>query len=230
MILPYGDSITTGKLFSGVSSLIAAMCLLDIPGFLNPEFEWRSVHYLGFVPVFFSLSPWSHFYSTITASFLHGDVFHLLGNCLFLWVFGRSLERLFGLPLFIVSFPFLGIVGFLVHWTLFPDSASPVIGASGAIATLMGAYLALFPAAKVQVVLVLGVAFKRIRLPAWTFLFYWAGLQILSLALGNREDHVAYAVHIGGFVAGAICAMIWKVSYPFAEERLSNFVQAAIQR
>jgi membrane associated rhomboid family serine protease len=83
-------------------------------------------------------------------------------NCLFFWVFGRSLERLVGLPLFLAAFPFLGIVGLLVQWALYPSSTAPVIGASGAIAVLMGAYLTLFPKARMKMILFLG-AFKPRR-------------------------------------------------------------------
>jgi membrane associated rhomboid family serine protease len=140
-----------------------------------------------------------------------------------LWVFGRSLERLFGLPIFFVAFPFLGIAGLLAHWSLFPASRAPVIGASGAIATLMGAYLALFPAVRMRMVLFLGIFFKRFQVPAWAFLLYWGALQVLSLMFGSGgEDNVAYAVHVGGFAVGVLSAVVWKVTYPFAEERLLN--------
>ncbi|HEY0106771.1 MAG TPA: rhomboid family intramembrane serine protease, partial [Rhizomicrobium sp.] len=101
----------------------------------------------------------------------------------------------------------------------------PVIGASGAIAVLMGGYLALFPSSKMRMIVFLGV-YKRFSLPAWTFLLYWSALQIISLALGeSATDGVAYAVHVGGFAVGAMTAIIWKVSYPFAEERLSAFIR-----
>ena len=230
MLLPYGDSLTAGRAFIGVWLLLAILLSLDVPAFLVPGLEVWSVDNLGFVPAYFSISPWSHIYTLITSALVHGDIFHLLGNCLFLWVFGRSLERLFGLPLFLLTFPFLGVVGLLAQWALYPASGAPVIGASGAIAVLMGAYLTLFPGARMKMVLFLGVAFKRFQVPAWLFLLYWGGLQILSLLLSSgSHDNVAYAVHIGGFAAGAMAAMIWKVSYPFAEERLAAFVQTAFR-
>jgi membrane associated rhomboid family serine protease len=77
-------------------------------------------------------------------------------------------------------------------------------------------------------VLFVGVFFKRFQVPAWVFLFYWGALQSLSLVLGSgSEDNVAYAVHVGGFAVGVLSAMAWKVSYPFAEERLSVFIREA---
>jgi membrane associated rhomboid family serine protease len=95
----------------------------------------------------------------------------------------------------------------------------------------MGGYLTLFPQARMKMVLFLGVVFKRFQVPAWTFLFYWGGLQVLSLVFGSGSaDSVAYAVHLGGFGLGLLSAMIWKVSYPSAEERLSEFVQLEFAR
>jgi membrane associated rhomboid family serine protease len=228
MLLPYGDSLTKGYAFAGVLLILAALIALDVPAFLIPPFESWCVANLGFIPALFSISPWHHMHTLLTSEFVHGDIFHLLGNALFFWVFGRSLERLFGFLIFLVAFPFLGLIGLLAQWAIYPTSTGPVIGASGAIAVLMGAYLTLFPSARMRMVLFIGIAFKRFRVPAWVFLFYWGGLQFISLLLGSGPgDNVAYAVHVGGFAAGVIAAMIWKVSFPFADERLQQFIQAA---
>ena len=79
-----------------------------------------------------------------------------------------------------------------------------------------------------RMVLLLGFFFKRFQVPAWAFLLYWGALQLLSLVFGSGgEDNVAYAVHVGGFAVGLLAAMVWKVSYPFAEEHLSEFMQMA---
>lgn len=224
MLFPYGDSLTDGRAFLGVWILLAVLILLDVPAFLSPPLEAWSVANLGFVPAYFSASPWSRIYTLVTSEFIHDDIFHLLGNCLFLWVFGRSLERLFGLRFFLAAFPLLGVMGLLAQWAMFPTSLSPVIGASGAIAVFMGAYLTLFPKARMKMIVFLGIAFKRFEVPAWLFLAYWGGLQLLSLLLGpGANDNVAYAVHVGGFAIGVIGAMIWKVSIPYAEETLLAF-------
>jgi membrane associated rhomboid family serine protease len=231
MLFPYGDNLAGGRSFIGVLLLLGLMLAIDLPAFFNEALDQWSIRNLAFYPILFSIWPWRNLYRLISSAFLHADVFHLLGNGLFLWVFGRSLERLFGLPLFLAIFPFLGATGLLVHWALFPDSNTPVIGASGAISTLMGGYVALFPKARMKMLAFLGVAFKRFEVPAWTFLFYWGGLQMLSLALGSGTvDSVAYAVHVGGLAAGILSAMIWKVSYPSADERLGDFVQAEFSR
>src|SRR5665213_2503207 len=138
--------------------------------------------------------------AVVTASFVHGDVFHVTGNCLFLWVFGRSLERLFGWRLMLITFPFLGVAGFLVQWATDPASPGPIIGASGAIAVMLGAYLALFPRARMRMIVFWLPFWKRFSVPALVFLVYWIGLQLLSFAVGDGQlDGVAYAVHVGGF-------------------------------
>ena len=231
-MFPYSDSLSGQKGFYGVTWIILAMSAFYIAMSYNETLnEWSIVH-LSFVPIYFSLSPWAHLHTLVSSTFLHADILHILGNCLFLWVFGRSLEHLFGLPIFLALFPFLGATGLLLHWVINPDSGSPVIGASGAIATLMGAYLTLFPNARMKMILVLGIFFKRFTVPAWTFLFYWVGLQLLSMVFGSdsdNHDNVAYAVHVGGFMVGVLSAMIWKVSYPFAEEHLSEFTESAFK-
>jgi membrane associated rhomboid family serine protease len=225
MIVPYGDNLTKGRAFIGVSLLIAAMFCLDLPSFLDSALRAWSIRDFGFVPIYFSVDPWPHAHTLLTSEFIHADIFHLAGNCLFLWVFGRSLERLFGAVSLLTVFPLLGIVGLLAHWAIYPNSYVPVIGASGAIATLMGAYLALFPGARMRMIFFFGLGFKRFQTPAWMFLVYWSVLQLLSLLVGSgTNDQVAFAVHVGGFAIGVLIAMYWKVSYPFAEERLSAFM------
>jgi hypothetical protein len=140
------------------------------------------------------------------------------------------LERLFGKLGFGIIFPFLGAAGFIFHWAVNPASTAPVIGASGAIATLMGSYLVLFPQARMRTLIFFGIGYKRVNMPAWSFLLYWISLQLMSLAFGSgAADNVAYAVHVGGFIVGVMGAMIWKVSYPFAEERLAHFTATAFR-
>lgn len=225
MIFPYADNLSRGFLFPAIWGLLIAFTVLDIPMFVTPALmQWGVVH-LGFYPILFSVLPWANSYRLLTATLVHGGIFHLLGNGLFLWAFGRSLERLFGPAILVSGFFLLGVGALLVHWSLFPNATSPVIGASGAIAVLMGAYLALFPSSKMRIIVYLGIAYKRFSLPAWTFLLYWSGLQLISLAVGeSASDGVAYGVHVGGFMIGAIAAVMWKVSFPFAEERLLAFI------
>lgn len=227
-MFPYADNLTRGFRYPAVLALLAGMAIITAIGELA-EVHWTMVVNLGFVPVQFSIHPWRSLYTLVTASFLHADIFHLAGNALFLWVFGRSLERLFGSWLFALVFPFLSIMGFIVHWMLDPSSRVPVIGASGAVSALLGAYLVLFPKARMRTLILHLPLWKRITLPAWAFLVYWGGLQLVSLVLGSGQaDGVAYAVHVGAFAFGMVGAAIWKTSYPDAEEDLELFVRASI--
>lgn len=227
-MFPFSDNLKGAGGTTGIAALILLIAVVYLPSFLDPSLGHQIVRAYGFVPIEFSVSPWSRIYKLVTSVFLHGDLFHVAGNCLFLWVFGRSLLRLFGARLFLLAFPLLGAAGLLLHWVIYPSSRVPVIGASGAVATLMGAYLALFPSARIKIFVFLGGFGAPFTAPAWAFLLYWSGFELLSLLGGIGEaDRVAYAVHVGGFIAGVMAAIMWKVAYPFAEERLSEFSSSA---
>jgi membrane associated rhomboid family serine protease len=228
-MFPYSDNLVMGGRAWAVLALVVLLSLINLPLFFVESWHAAAISTLAFVPLRFSLHPFVESYTLATASALHGDIFHLAGNCLFLIVFGRTLERLFGPKLMLGIFPALGVAGFLLHWALYPDSLAPVIGSSGAVAALMGAYLPLFPRARIRMVVFFGLFWKRLTVPAWVFLPYWGGLQLISLALGS-QDGVAYAVHAGSFAAGAIGAIIWKTSYPFAEEKLGAFTSVSFEK
>jgi len=231
-MIPYSDNLKHSKGFYGVYSLILILALLNVPLFFEQDIHQWVLTHLGFIPILFSVQPWQNIYTLITSPLVHTDVYHLAGNCLFLWIFGRSLERLFGTWIFTAAFPTLGAAGLLLHWVLYPDSVAPVVGSSGAVALMMGSYLTLFPHARMRMIFTIGYMWKRFTLPAWAFLFYWIGLEMLSLITegSSESESIAYAVHIGGFILGVLAAMIWKVSYPFAEERLIEFTDQAFQQ
>jgi len=133
--------------------------------------------------------------------FLHGSWLHLLGNMLFLWVFGDNIEDSMGHLHFIAFFLLCGIAGGLLHGVMQPYSDLPLIGASGAIAGLLGAYLMLHPRVKVLVLL-----FSRIpvRLPAYLLILMWVLLQGYSVLNASDSDNTAWWAHIGGFIAGVL--------------------------
>jgi membrane associated rhomboid family serine protease len=209
--------------------LVALLAASNLPLFLVREWHEAAIGAGGFFPVLFSVKPFISSYRLVSASFLHGDIFHLAGNCLFLAVFGRTLERLFGAKVLLALFPALGVAGLLLEWALHAGSQSPVIGSSGAVAFLMGAYLPLFPGARIRMIVFFGWFWKRFTVPAWGFLPYWMGIQLVSILMGS-QDGVAYAVHAGSFAAGAVAAMIWKTSALGAEERLSAFSRESFDK
>ncbi|THF55041.1 rhomboid family intramembrane serine protease [Ollibium composti] len=142
--------------------------------------------------------------SYLSYAFLHADIFHLGGNMLFLWVFGDNVEDALGHVRYLVFYLACAVAGAFVHGLVAPDSQEPLIGASGAIAGVVTAYLILFPRVKVWI-----LAFARIplRIPAYIVLALWIFLQVVMFLAGG-EDQVSWACHVGGIVAGAVLVLI----------------------
>ena len=149
----------------------------------------------------------------VTSMFLHGGWFHLIGNLWFLWIFGNNVEDSMGRIRFVAFYLIVGVVAALTHVAAEPDSALPMVGASGAISGVMGAYLVLFPRARVKTLLVLIVFFTVVELPAFVYLLYWLALQLFSSA-GGAGSGVAFWAHIGGFVAGALLTPFFRRRRP----------------
>lgn len=141
------------------------------------------------------------FYTVFTSMFLHADIFHLLGNMWFLWVFGDNLEARLGNVKFLLFYLFCGVCSAIVYAITSFGSIDPVIGASGAISGILGGYLVMFPKNKIKSIIPLLVVWIPISIPAIVFIAIWFGLQFFSL---GGDDMVAYWGHIGGFLAGAL--------------------------
>jgi membrane associated rhomboid family serine protease len=147
----------------------------------------------------------------ITSQFLHGGWMHIIFNMLFLWTFGDNIEHSLGHVKFLLFYLICGILAGLTHWFFDMSSFVPTVGASGAIAGVMGAYILKYPKAKVLTLLPLGIIFTTIRLPAIYFLGFWFIQQAISsvASLGMTvEGGVAYWAHAGGFIFGAIVGPI----------------------
>ncbi|MFA5013519.1 MAG: rhomboid family intramembrane serine protease [Candidatus Paceibacterota bacterium] len=142
-------------------------------------------------------------YTIFTAMFLHFNLLHILGNMLFLWVFGENLESRLGGIRFLIFYLVCGVIAAL-SYAFFTSSADiPVIGASGAISGVLGGYLILFPGNKIKSIVPLIIIWTLISIPAVIFIIVWFLLQFFSL-YSNQADMVAYSAHIGGFIAGLI--------------------------
>lgn len=135
-----------------------------------------------------------------TSMFMHGGIAHLLGNMWFLWIFGDNVEDEIGRIKFVFFYLLSGVAGAATHIALNAQSTIPMVGASGAISGVLGAYLVLHPSARVKMLFII----RFIRIPAWCYLLIWIGLQVLALSQANKVAGmgVAYWAHIGGFVAG----------------------------
>lgn len=146
--------------------------------------------------------------TVLTSMFLHGGWLHLIGNMVFLWVFGNNIEDAMGHGRFLVFYLLCGIAAAGVQLAVSPASLVPMVGASGAISGVLGGYLLLYPRVRVHTLIFLGIFVTTVDLPAYVMLGYWIVLQLLGAlpALGDLEGRggVAFWAHIGGFVAGLV--------------------------
>ncbi|MGB3200351.1 MAG: rhomboid family intramembrane serine protease [Nodosilinea sp.] len=155
-------------------------------------------------------APASEWITLISSQFLHGGFFHVGGNLLYLWVFGNNIEDRLGHVKFLIFYLGCGALAGLTQWVFDPSSAVPTIGASGAIAGVMGAYILRFPRAYIVTLIPLIIFFTTIRIPAIFFLGFWFAQQALfSIASLSTETNlgaggIAYWAHSGGFVFGLI--------------------------
>lgn len=159
----------------------------------------------------------------LTSMFLHGSWMHLLGNMWFLWLFGNNIEDSMTHGRFIAFYLLCGIAAALLQVVADPASIVPMVGASGAISGVMGAYLVLYPRARVFTLVPLGFIITRMALPAWAMLLYWAFIQLASgvTAIGAEAGTggVAFWAHIGGFVAGVILVKLFQRADHVAQHR-----------
>jgi membrane associated rhomboid family serine protease len=147
----------------------------------------------------------------VTSMFLHGGWMHLIGNMLYLWIFGNNVEDSMGHGRFLVFYLVCGAVAVLAQALPAPDSTIPMIGASGAISGVLGAYLLLYPHARVLVLIPFGFLSRLIYLPAMFVLGFWFLLQLLSTLMADpNQPGVAFGAHAGGFVAGMLLVPLFK--------------------
>ncbi len=179
----------------------------------------RFFYAFGVVPnYFFHFGYWDNFglvggsIPIFSSMFMHGGWLHFLGNMLYLWVFGDNVEDRLGHFRFLIFYLFCGVAAALLHIFTNPSSTVPTVGASGAIAGVLGAYVVFFPGARVLTLVPILFFFQLIELPALIFLGFWFIMQFFSGALSLASHQVggtAWWAHIGGFAAGVIYA--WKL-------------------
>jgi len=157
-------------------------------------------------PSIAAVPPWA---TLLTSMFLHGGFMHLLGNMLFLWIFGNNIEDRLGHGRFIVFYVASGLAAAATQVAMDPASTIPMIGASGAISGVMGAYMVLYPRVPVTTLVFLGFFVTTLRIRAVWYLGIWAAMQFLStLTMQPGEGGVAFAAHVGGFVAGLVLILV----------------------
>lgn len=180
--------------------------LLDFNGYL----EW---FYYEFAIIPAAVVQGEQVYSLITAMFIHSGFLHILFNMLYLHIFGNNIEDSMGSGRFLIFYILCGIVASFAHIFMDPTSTIPTLGASGAVAGVLGAYMVLYPTERVVALL----GYILIKVPAYVLLLSWFGLQLLSgiLSLGvTNQGGVAFFAHIGGFIAGAVLIFVFRKKRP----------------
>lgn len=151
------------------------------------------------------IEPGGQVFNVFTSMFMHGSWMHLIGNMWFLWIFGNNIEDSMGHGRFVIFYLVCGVAAALLQVLFSPSSPIPMVGASGAISGVMGAYLVLYPTVRVWAIVPIGIIPVSIALPAWTMLLYWAAIQFvggLSGLVAEEGGGVAFWAHVGGFAAG----------------------------
>jgi membrane associated rhomboid family serine protease len=175
----------------------------------NPRFppQQQIVKKIGLSP-----APAAIFTSVLTTMFMHGGWMHLVGNMWFLWIFGNNVEERLGHVLYLAFYLVGGLLATTCHWAYDPRSTMPVVGASGAVATILGAYAVTWPKATVSTLIFFGFV-TVVEIPALMWLGFWFAGQLVD-AFFNRDLGVAVWAHIGGFVAGAFLMPILSFRSP----------------
>ncbi len=193
-------------------ALAASVCNLGlIPGELTGALPPGTRFPMGEGIACFT-DPGRQFSHLLTHMFLHGSWMHLLGNMWFLWLFGNNIEDSMGHARFVIFYLLCGLAAAAAQIITGPDAAVPMVGASGAISGVMGAYLVLYPNVRVYTLVPLGFFITSMALPAWVMLGYWFLIQFLSGVVsfaGEVGGGVAFWAHVGGFVAGVVLVKLF---------------------
>lgn len=225
MIFPIGDDQVKGGAwpifsysFIVINVLIYFFIQIPIPSF---TYAFGAIPYeilnnvdlvepIGDVP--HAPGPQPIYITLLTSIFMHGSFIHLLGNMVFLWIFADNIESTIGNFRFIIFYFVGGVVACLAHIAFNPDSTVPLIGASGAIAACLGAYLVMFPRSTIKVLFFILI----FRIPGFIFLGIWIFQQVVSAyaEMGNPTGGVAWFAHIGGFAFGVVLGIYFRIRFP----------------
>jgi rhomboid family protein len=208
-VIPLRDTIASSTAPVVTYALIATnVAVYLFQESLGDGFE-RFIAIHGLVPRRFVIEWWSDVTPLFTSMFLHGGWFHLLGNMLYLHIFGDNVEDRLGHARFLLLYLAAGATAGLAQVMINPGSSLPMVGASGAIAGVTGAYFLFYPRAKVVTLIPIFIFFQVVEIPAFFFLLFWFGFQLL-LGIGSlgttaaSSGGIAFWAHIGGFVAGMV--------------------------
>lgn len=217
-MIPIKDNIQIERSAIAVWTIMALCCVVFLLQLFSGDDHARLVVAFGFIPAELlrdavlpsGLAGPSVPATMVTYMFLHGGWLHLLGNLLFLWIFADNVEDAMGHPRFILFFVLCGIGAALAQAIPAPDSLRPMIGASGGVSGVLGAYLLLHPRAEISVMVPIFIVVQVVRLPAWIVLVSWFVFQLLYSAVPDEATaHIAFRAHLGGFVLGILLAPLF---------------------
>ena len=216
-MFPYKDDNPT-KTFPFVTiGLIGLNILVFLLQLMTDIDGKRIVYAYGAIPhnifTFESTQPIHPLLTIFTSMFMHGGIFHIFGNMLYLWIFGNNIEDSLGHLRFVLFYLFCGTVAALSHAVSAPGSGVPMIGASGAISGVLGAYLLLFPMARIHTIIFLGFILQSVRIPALIVIGFWAIIQVVNGLITQgipSQGGIAWLAHAGGFFAGIITIKLWQ--------------------
>lgn len=215
-MIPYKDDNPTTLFPFFTIALIALNVIVYIFVAFSPGYGDKIVFAFGATPAALmglgTSQPIHPAVTVFTSMFLHGGLFHLGGNMLYLWIFGNNIEDRLGHLRFIVFYLLGGVIAAYSHAVTDPHSLTPMIGASGAISAVLGAYLLLFPRASVYTLIFLGFFVQVVRLPALIVIGFWAIIQVVSGIVNKGlagQGGIAWFAHVGGFVFGVLAIKIF---------------------
>ncbi|WP_119458760.1 rhomboid family intramembrane serine protease [Rhodospirillaceae bacterium SYSU D60014] len=226
MIPLHDDTPTTIRPMVTIGLIVACVLAFLWQLALPPLAQQRAIFALGFIPgVFFGdqrlpaeIAWIPSGLSLLTSMFLHGGWLHLLGNMLYLWIFGNNVEDAMGHVKFLLFYLLCGVIAALTQGFTDPEVLVPMVGASGAIGGVLGAYIVLHPHARILVLIPLGFFITTARIPALLVLGLWFVLQFIqgSMVVGEQGG-IAFWAHIGGFISGAVLVV------PFRDKSVPLF-------
>lgn len=215
-MIPYKDDNPTYRFPYVTIGIIISNIVIFLLQIISPPGMEKTVYAYGAVPqyilTFEKFQPIHPALTVFTAMFMHGGIFHLAGNMLYLWIFGNNIEDKLGHLRFIIFYIFCGITAAYSHALIDPHSLTPMIGASGAISGILGAYLLLFPRAGVYTIIFLGFFVQIVKIPALIVIGFWAIVQLINGMVSTgivKQGGVAWFAHIGGFLTGLLTIKLW---------------------
>lgn len=215
-MIPYKDDNPTRTFPFFTIGIIALNTFVFLFEVISPPGLEKFVYAYGAIPhyilTFETNQPIHPILTIFSSMFMHGGLFHLAGNMLYLWIFGNNIEDRLGHLRFIVFYIFCGIVSAYAHAITDLNSLIPMIGASGAVSGILGAYLLLFPKATVYTIVFFGFFITTVKIPALIVIGFWAIVQFVNGLIGAgllKGDGVAWFAHIGGFLAGLLTIKLW---------------------